>query len=707
MKEQDLKILPFPRKVRLDGGFVQMKPYVKTPKGRIGSFIPEEGDREVKFLQNSALPPEGYRLTIYGKGVEISASAYAGFLYGAIVLDMLVKQFGTYLPCLYIEDEPMAAHRGTQVCYAQINVKYREKWLKKHIVDLAKLRVNYLYLYLEWDYAFPSLPPLSGKEMMTPEDAREIVAFAKGYNIKIVPACNVLGHTSDFLAVQYLNDCKENMDGETNAKVSTARALCPNNPRANAIVFRALDDLIDAFQPEIIHIGGDEVEHIGGDKYCRAEAERLGRTGVLLSYFVKIRDYLQSRGVITGIWGDKLLSLSEENRYDGEKCEEKYLPKNLELLDDFRHGTIVYDWWYTGGSEKSIRFFSEKKFNVISAASVHGCMTSIPSFDQQLNIRALFIDALDYGVKGGLVCDWINGMGYHAEQAYFNFAAGAAMLWSGTDKDSFIVNCSREKFEKDSLFVRYGTTDTALIDYFHEAGDIYGKLLSLFPPDRKGVSIRKSVFYTDNPLTVYIKNITDLDGKLGEYEKSVRRISVLYKKAEKSCKDDGYFYALKVAAVAHGYILRAVSVMDKFYGYYDAAAKVQYTDGERFGEYLDLCAQTLETLKGAYVPPIRFAAWMHENLGLEESSVYRLKGARKNLSKLIRFILRLKGNYRPLPAIARISDSLFGTDRDVWWKMRDYEWIEEEGEFKKYDVELGFYYERLDWSHIKEMEKNL
>ena len=196
----------------------------------------------------------------------------------------------------------MTTHRGTQVCYAQINVKYREKWLKKHIVDLAKLRVNYLYLYLEWDYAFPSLPPLSGKEMMTPEDAREIVAFAKGYNIKIVPACNVLGHTSDFLAVQYLNDCKENMDGETNAKVSTARALCPNNPRANAIVFRALDDLIDAFQPEIIHIGGDEVEHIGGDKYCRAEAERLGRTGVLLSYFVKIRDYLQSRGVITGIW---------------------------------------------------------------------------------------------------------------------------------------------------------------------------------------------------------------------------------------------------------------------------------------------------------------------------------------------------------------------------------------------------------------------
>lgn len=701
LQVKDLKIIPFPKKVNLLDGFLQGKPYVKNPMGAIGEFLSDSGDIEVRFLQEQEKTEEAYSLSISENKVEISASSYAGFLYGAITLQMLEKQFGAYLPHLFIEDCPCVSHRGAQVSYAQINVKYRAEWLKKHIVELAKMRVNYLYLYLEWDFAFPSLPPICGKEMITPQDAKEIVAFAKGYNIKIIPACNVLGHTSDFLSIQLLNDLKENMDEEGSAKVSTAKALCPNNPKANELVFNALDDIIEAFQPEIIHIGGDEVEHIGGDAFCKEEFDRLGKTGVLLNYFIKIRDYLLAKGIVTGIWGDMLLSLSEENRYDGKLCDEKYLQKNLEMFDALRHGTLIYDWWYTGESEKSIRFFSEKKFNVVSSASVHGCMTSIPTFDQHINIRALFTDTLKYGLQGGMITDWINGFGYHAEQAYFNFAAGACMLWSGVEEESFIKGVSREKFENDYLFVRYETTDTSLLQYFHEAGDIYGELLSMFPPDRKGVSIRKSVFYTDNPLTVYIKNITDLDGKLAEYSRLVKRICSLYEKAKKTCKDDGYFYALKIAAVAHQYILSATTGFDAFYQNYDKAAKAQYQDQELFENYLDDCVETLKNLKGIYSEPIRFATWMHEKLGLEESSVYRLKGARKNLQKLIRFITGLKENYRPLPALIRISESLFNTDKDVWWRPREYEWIEEKGEFKKYDVELGFYYEKLDWPHVK------
>ena len=212
MTAEDLKIIPFPKKVNLSGGFLQGKPYVKSPMGAIGEFLPDSGEIEVRFLQNHKKKKEEYDLLIAEDKIEISASSYAGFLYGAITLQMLEKQFGTYLPCMFIEDYPCVAHRGAQVSYAQINVKYRAEWLKKHIVELAKMRVNYLYLYLEWDFAFPSLPPICGKEMMTPQDAKEIVAFAKGYNIKIIPACNVLGHTSDFLSIQLLNDLKENMD---------------------------------------------------------------------------------------------------------------------------------------------------------------------------------------------------------------------------------------------------------------------------------------------------------------------------------------------------------------------------------------------------------------------------------------------------------------------------------------------------------------
>lgn len=706
MKEIDLQIVPPPQQVEFGAGVLKGKPYCKDAPGTISSFLSADGNFEVRFETREDFPKEAYRLHISTNGITIEGASYAGFLYGAITLQMIEQQFHECLPCLCIYDEPKAAHRGAQVSYAQIHVKYRSEWLKKHIVELAKLHINYLYLYLEWDYAFPSLPPICGKEMMTPQDAKEIVAFAKAYNITVIPACNFLGHTSDLLAIQLLNDIKENMDGENNAKVSTAKSICPNNPKANALVFRAIDDIIEAFEPPIIHIGGDEVENVGGDAYCKTQFEELGKTGVLLTYFIKIRDYLSEHGILTGIWGDMLLSLSGENRYDGKICEEKYLAKNMELFEQLRKDTIIYDWWYTGSSEKSIRFFAEKGFHVVSAASVHGCMTSIPSFDQQIHIRALFIDTLKYHLQGGLITDWINGFGYHAEQSYFNIAAGACMLWSGTDEEHFIVGSTREKFEADYLFVRYHTHNKALLQYFHLAGDIYGELLSLFPADRKGVSIRKTVYYTDNPLTVYIKNITDLDGKLERYSNLVAQLRVLYESAEASCQDDGYFYALKIALVAHEYIVRAVSVYDCFYAYYDAAAKAQYDDENAFEKNLELCVKTLKTLKDVYEEPIRFATWAHEKLGLEESSVYRVEATRRNLLKLIRFIEKLKGNYRPLPALARISDSLFDTDRDVWWKMRDYEWIEESGEFRKYDVELGFYYEILEWEDVKAI-KNL
>ncbi|MBE5739388.1 MAG: hypothetical protein E7349_00875 [Clostridiales bacterium] len=701
LQAKDLKILPFPSEVQIFDEYVTAKPYCKNPMGAIGEFIAQEGDFEVEFVEQKDFLAEEYSLKICKEKILIEASNYAGFLYGAITLHMIKNQFNAYLPCLCIKDTPKTSHRGAQVSYAQINVKYRADWLKKHIVELAKLRINYLYLYLEWDFAFPSLPPICGKDMMTPQDAKEIVAFAKGYNVKIIPACNVLGHTSDFLSIQLLNDLKENMDKENSAKVSTAKALCPNNPKANELVFRALDDIIDAFEPEIIHIGGDEVEHIGGDEYCLQEYERLGRTGVLLSYFIKIRDYLSTKGIIMGIWGDMLLTLSGENRYDGKLCDEKYLEKNLEMFNELRHGTLIYDWWYTGESEKSIKFFAEKQFNIVSAASTHGCMTSIPSFDQHLNIRALFKDTLKYKLSGGIITEWINGFGYHAEQTYFNIAAGACMLWSGVDENGFICQCDREKFEKDYLFVRYATNDDALLQYFHLAGDLYGELLSMFPADRKGVSIRKSVFYTDNPLTVYIKNITDLDGKMDEYQALVARLNALYKQAQKACKDDGYFYALKIAAVCHSYILKAVQGFDKFHQCYDKAAKSQYTNQKDFEKHLDACATILQSLKGIYKEPIAFAEWMHEKLGVEESSVYRLKMARKNLSKLIRFVEQLKGNYRPLPSMVRLSEALFHRERDVWWRPRGYEWAEETSEFRTYDVELGFYYEVLNWEHIR------
>lgn len=696
LKEEQLKLIPYPKQVRIIGGTLSCIPYCENAPRAIGKFLPKKGNMPVCFDYDDGVKEEAYTVEIAKTGITIRACSYAGMLYGVIALSQLCEQFGNELPLLSLYDEPILSHRGAQVSYAQINVSYRADWLKKHIVELAKLHINYLYLYLEWDFAFPSLPPVCPSDMMTPADARELMAFASDYNITIIPECNVLGHSADFLAMQLFDGLKETPEAEESAKISEGVCFCPNNPDTVRLVKRALDDIIDIFSPKIIHIGGDEVGVVGKDKYCRDEMKKSGKIGILLNYFIKIRDYLSSKGVLTGLWGDMLLALSEENAAD-QNGENYFLEDNLRRFDSLKKDTIIYDWQYVGGSEKSIRFFSQKGFTVISASSVHGCMTSLPTFDQQENIRKLFKDTIRYHLYGGLVTDWINGIGYHAEQSYFNFGAGALMLWSGTDDKQFICGVSREKFERDYLFVRYGTENPALLEYFHLAGDLRGEILRLFAPTRKGVALRKALFYTDNPLWCYVRYITDLDGRLDEYVRLADKLRKLYNRAAKTCHDDGWFYALKIATVVHSYLSRAMATLDTFYKEYVEAAKEQYADKADFAVHLDRCADILKELTSVYSEPVRFADWMSEKLGLEESSACRVRATRRNLYRLIRYMRRLKEDYRPLPTLRRISDSLFDTDRDTWWRMRDFEWIREKGEFKKYDVDLGQFYESLNW----------
>ena len=88
IEKQDLKLIPFPQKISISGGFLKGKPCVTKPMGAIGNFLSEHGDIEVQFLQNHEKKEEEYELLIAEDKIEISASSYAGFLYGAITLIM-------------------------------------------------------------------------------------------------------------------------------------------------------------------------------------------------------------------------------------------------------------------------------------------------------------------------------------------------------------------------------------------------------------------------------------------------------------------------------------------------------------------------------------------------------------------------------------------------------------------------------------------
>ncbi len=100
---------------------------------------------------------EGYALVISADGVKVFAAASAGRLYGAFTLSQLLRQFGRRLPGMRIGDAPKLAHRGVQFNFAQGRTAYRRDYMHYVVPQLARWKINAIYLYLETFFQFPSL----------------------------------------------------------------------------------------------------------------------------------------------------------------------------------------------------------------------------------------------------------------------------------------------------------------------------------------------------------------------------------------------------------------------------------------------------------------------------------------------------------------------------------------------------------------------
>ena len=384
------------------------------------------------------------------------------------------------------------------------------------------------------------------------------------------------------------------------------------------------------------------------------------------------------------------MNFSADNRYWCRKAiDDRYLERNKKQLRGLRENTVVYDWWYDGGNEAGMRFFEENGFTCIPATSTHGCMTASLNLGQQINQHALIKDAARCGAAGLLVTDWLNAFGYHAEQMYFNFASGLAMAWSGCD-DRFIQERSREAFEKDYALLRYGTEGEALLRYLHASGDSGSPLLALFPPTKRGVYLRKQLFFQTNPLQFFIDMNREFgDDAIRAYEEQAAALERLWEEVVRETPDDGYLYALKLPVILHRVLSRRLKGTNEFYSHYCWAAEWQYTDTSAFAEALEAGATCLRALTSDLDEAVTFARYMYKRVGIEKGSVIRLQITGKNLATLIRFVEGLKDGHRPLPQITTVSRMLFGTASADWWLGRGYDWYDEKRAFVRVETDAG------------------
>ncbi len=235
---------------------------------------------QIRFEECAEVPSEGYKLEVESDAITIFANNPSGHFYGATTLAQLImgSDHPGEIPCQTIVDEPKLRWRGLLLDSARhFQSVDRVKW----ILDLMALhRMNVLHWHLTEDQAwrveikrYPQLHQINdlrsndepqGRGFYSQDDIRDIVDYASERFITIVPEIEVPAHCTAAMAAFPELTCTEEPVEPIGEGIQTflaangRRIFCAAKEKSFEFIENVLDEIVDLFPSEVIHIGGDE-----------------------------------------------------------------------------------------------------------------------------------------------------------------------------------------------------------------------------------------------------------------------------------------------------------------------------------------------------------------------------------------------------------------------------------------------------------------
>lgn len=284
-----------------------------------------------KLISKLDLGKEGYLLKVSKKSIVITASEPAGLFYGMQSLKQLLpvetSTASVDIPCLDIKDQPRFTWRGNMLDVGRHF--FPVNFIKKYIDILAMYKINTFHWHLTEDQGwrieikkYPLLTEIShwraetkvghfrskeGKDgigyggFYTQDQCREIVRYAAERYVTVVPEIEMPGHSSAALAAYPNLGCT---GGPYKVKETWGvhkDVYCAGKEETFTFLQDVLDEVLDIFPSEFIHIGGDECPKDAWKK-CEACQKRIKENGLhdeheLQSWFItRIDKYLTSKG---------------------------------------------------------------------------------------------------------------------------------------------------------------------------------------------------------------------------------------------------------------------------------------------------------------------------------------------------------------------------------------------------------------------------
>ncbi len=259
----------------------------------------------------------------------------------------------------------------------------------EHLRRICQLTIdsgyNALGIYLEHRFAYPSTPWVQGKDCLTPETV--LILRTEFTTLQIIPFVNLLGHFEGFIYTEPGHKLAE-------SRLKGMQA-CPSNQDFLKIAKDLVDDVIDIFDSEIIHIGGDETWQLGACPQCKLRVEEYekaqgvdGKAMLYGQHFGPLAQHVVDRGKRPAVWGDMFLEHSTAL---------PALPPN----------TLIFHWQYFNSAGLNSKVFFDAGHDVVYCPALHTYNATWLHLPQsECNVRENILSAYRDNAFGVCVTTW-------------------------------------------------------------------------------------------------------------------------------------------------------------------------------------------------------------------------------------------------------------------------------------------------------------
>ena len=364
---------------------------VNHATGYSGTAAAGATDALITVVYDGTQPDEGYRLTVSATKAEVKAKTPVGLYYAfqtikkvlpanvmAAVRDAGVTTYA--IPAMTVIDKPRFGYRGFMLDVSRHFFSLDD--VKRMIDVMSYYKMNKFHWHLSddqgWRVEIKKYPKLTsvasvapncrltdmdkgqywinqpyGPYFYTQDQLREVVAYAAERHIDVIPEIDMPGHFTAALVAYPEFSCSPSASRAvwTDGGIS-ADVLNVANPRAVQFAKDILDEIMDIFPSDRIHIGGDECPTSAwqNNAECQKAYADLGLTSyrALQSHFIKqLSDHVTAKGRHIAVWNEAI-------------CAEG---TDLDIMK--QTGATVYCWTYSPSAASACAKAAELKMNNI------------------------------------------------------------------------------------------------------------------------------------------------------------------------------------------------------------------------------------------------------------------------------------------------------------------------------------------------------